>query len=51
METARLMVESSTVPIETVAQDTGFGDSDRMRRAFIRNFGHSPQVIRRAYGT
>lgn len=51
METARLMVESSTLPIETVAQDTGFGDPDRMRRAFIRNFGQSPQVIRRAYGT
>lgn len=51
METARLMVESSTVPFETVAKDTGFGDTDRMRRAFVRNYGQPPQVIRRVYGT
>ena len=48
METARLMVESSTVPIETVARDTGFGDPDRMRRAFLRAYGQAPQMIRRA---
>lgn len=51
METARLMIESSSVPIETVAQDTGFGDPDRMRRAFIRVYGQPPQVIRQVYGT
>lgn len=51
METARLMLESSSVPIETVAKDTGFGDPNRMRRAFVRMYGQAPQVIRRAYGT
>jgi transcriptional regulator GlxA family with amidase domain len=51
METARLMLESSSVPIETVAKDTGFGDPNRMRRAFVRTYGQAPQVIRRAYGT
>jgi transcriptional regulator GlxA family with amidase domain len=31
-----------------VARDTGFGDRERMRRAFLRAFGQPPQVIRRA---
>ncbi len=51
METARLMIESSSVPIDSIAKDTGFGDPDRMRRAFIRVYGQPPQVIRQAYGT
>ncbi len=47
-EAARLMIESGNVPIEVVAKDTGFGDPDRMRRAFLRAYGQPPQVIRRA---
>jgi len=47
LEAARLMLESGRHPIEIVARDTGFGDRDRMRRAFIRAFGQPPQVIRR----
>lgn len=47
-EAARLMIESQHLPIETVARDTGFGDPDRMRRAFLRAYGQPPQVIRRA---
>jgi transcriptional regulator GlxA family with amidase domain len=47
-ETARLMLESGRHPIETIAKDTGFGDPDRMRRAFLRAYGQPPQVIRRA---
>jgi transcriptional regulator GlxA family with amidase domain len=34
--------------METIARDVGFGDPDRMRRAFLRVFGQPPQVIRRA---
>lgn len=33
---------------ETVAREAGFGDPDRMRRAFLRAYGQPPQVIRRA---
>jgi len=47
-EAARLMIESQHLPIETVARDAGFGDPDRMRRAFLRAYGQPPQVIRRA---
>ncbi|WP_246794608.1 GlxA family transcriptional regulator [Burkholderia perseverans] len=47
-ETARLMLESGRHSIETIARDVGFGDPDRMRRAFLRAYGQPPQVIRRA---
>jgi transcriptional regulator GlxA family with amidase domain len=30
-----------------VAVETGFIDSERMRRAFLRAFGQPPQVLRR----
>ena len=47
VETARLMLESGRHPIEVIARDTGFGDRERMRRAFLRAFGQPPQMIRR----
>jgi len=47
LEAAREQVESGAEPIEAVAACTGFGDPDRMRRAFIRAFGQPPQALRR----
>jgi len=47
IEAARLMMEQTRHPVEMVAQQTGFADRDRMRRAFLRAFGQPPQVIRR----
>src|SRR5437899_454615 len=47
VEAARLMMEQSRHPIDVIARQTGFADRDRMRRAFLRNFGQPPQVIRR----
>jgi transcriptional regulator GlxA family with amidase domain len=47
VESARLMMEQSRHPVDVVAQQTGFADRDRMRRAFLRAFGQPPQVIRR----
>ena len=47
LEAARLMMEQGRHPIETIARQTGFGDRNRMRRAFLRAFGQTPQVIRR----
>ena len=46
-ETARHRVENSPEPIEVIARDVGFVDPERMRRAFLRLFGHPPQSIRR----
>ncbi|NEW93129.1 GlxA family transcriptional regulator [Rhodopseudomonas sp. BR0M22] len=48
LEVARSRVQASGEAIELVAQATGFGDPERMRRAFIRAFGHPPQALRRA---
>jgi transcriptional regulator GlxA family with amidase domain len=47
VEAARLMMEQSRHPIDVIAQQTGFADRDRMRRAFLRTLGQPPQVIRR----
>ncbi|MEN2977228.1 GlxA family transcriptional regulator [Tistrella bauzanensis] len=47
LEVARERVQSSGQSIERVAETTGFGDAERMRRAFVRAFGHPPQSVRR----
>jgi transcriptional regulator GlxA family with amidase domain len=46
LEAARLMTEQSALHIDAIAQETGFGDTERMRRAFVRAFGQSPQSLR-----
>jgi transcriptional regulator GlxA family with amidase domain len=51
LEAARERVESGAEPIEGVAAQTGFGDPERMRRAFIRAFGQPPQALRRSAKT
>ncbi|HML12607.1 MAG TPA: GlxA family transcriptional regulator [Xanthobacteraceae bacterium] len=48
LEAAREAVESGAAPIERVAAASGFGDPERMRRAFLRAFGQPPQALRRA---
>ncbi|MCW2318812.1 transcriptional regulator GlxA family with amidase domain [Rhodoblastus acidophilus] len=47
VEAARLAIEDGRHNIDEVAQMTGFGDRDRMRRAFLRTLGQPPQVLRR----
>lgn len=47
IEAARERIEAGVEPIEVVAVKAGFGDSHRMRRAFIQSFGVPPQSLRR----
>ena len=47
LESARERIEAGVEPIEVVAIKAGFGDSHRMRRAFIQSFGAPPQSLRR----
>jgi transcriptional regulator GlxA family with amidase domain len=47
VEAARLMMEKGQLSADLVARESGFGDRERMRRAFLRAFGQPPQVIRR----
>lgn len=46
-ESARQRVENGSEPIEVIAREVGFSDPARMRRAFLRTFGHPPQSLRR----
>jgi transcriptional regulator GlxA family with amidase domain len=48
VEAARALLDSQPLQVEDVALETGFGDSERMRRAFVRAFGQPPQALRRA---
>lgn len=47
VEEAKQLMEEGRLPVEIVAAQTGLGDRDRMRRAFIRAYGQTPQAIRR----
>jgi transcriptional regulator GlxA family with amidase domain len=47
VECAREKVEGSAEAIEGIAGSVGFGDPERMRRAFVRAFGQPPQALRR----
>jgi transcriptional regulator GlxA family with amidase domain len=48
VEAARTMLEAGRHSMEAVAAETGFIDTERMRRAFLRAFGQPPQAIKRA---
>ncbi len=47
LEAARQSVETSSLPLQQIALDTGFGDAERMRVAFVRAYGQPPMVLRR----
>ena len=46
LEAASFMMEEGRHPVNIIAQQTGFADRERMRRAFIRHFGKSPRALR-----
>ena len=48
VEAARERVEAGAETIDEIAISSGFGDPERMRRAFVRAFGQPPQALRRA---
>jgi transcriptional regulator GlxA family with amidase domain len=50
LEAARIAVETSHLGLDHIAASTGFGTASRMRRAFVRAFGMSPQSLRRGTG-
>jgi transcriptional regulator GlxA family with amidase domain len=46
LEAARRALEDGVAPIKTVARRCGFGDEERLRRAFVRRLGISPLQYR-----
>lgn len=47
VEAARAMIDAGGLALAVIAKETGFGDSERMRRAFLRTLGQPPQSVRR----
>ncbi|MFC0400200.1 GlxA family transcriptional regulator [Paraburkholderia rhizosphaerae] len=47
VEAARLMLEQGRHSMDVIANEVGFCDRDRMRRAFVRTLGQPPQAVRR----
>lgn len=47
VETARVLMEQGRLSMDMIADETGFADRERMRRAFLRAFGQPPQAVRR----
>jgi transcriptional regulator GlxA family with amidase domain len=50
VEVALPRVQEGTESIEMIARNVGFGDKDRMRRAFLRIYGQPPRALRRGRG-
>lgn len=49
VDAARMMLESSPVPLKTVAYQCGFRDAQHMRSVFNRRLGVTPQQFRRNF--
>lgn len=47
VEAASFMIEDGRHSVNEIAREAGFADRERMRRAFMRTFGRSPQTLRR----
>jgi transcriptional regulator GlxA family with amidase domain len=50
-ETARAQLERGGASVQQVATSCGFGDPERLRRAFVRLFGRSPSEMRARMGS
>ena len=44
-ETARAQIESGGASVQEIARNCGFGDPERMRRAFVSLFGRPPSAL------
>jgi transcriptional regulator GlxA family with amidase domain len=47
VEAARLLLEKGRLSLDVIADQVGFSDRERMRRAFLRTVGQPPQAVRR----
>jgi transcriptional regulator GlxA family with amidase domain len=45
LEAAQALIEQGHSSVSRIASLTGFGDEERMRRAFIRTYGQSPKAL------
>ncbi|BEU26343.1 GlxA family transcriptional regulator [Paraburkholderia caribensis] len=47
VEAAKLLLEKGRLSLDVIADEVGFSDRERMRRAFLRTVGQPPQAVRR----
>ncbi|WP_372016731.1 GlxA family transcriptional regulator [Tistrella mobilis] len=50
LDAARRALEAGAASIKSVAVRSGFGDDERMRRAFLRRLGVTPEAYRSRFG-
>jgi len=50
IDAARNLLELTKFPIDTIADSSGFKDSENMRRAFLRQLGVNPREYRKRFG-
>lgn len=50
LDLARHLLEDSALPIQQIAVRAGFGDDERLRRAFLRRYGVAPGEYRTRFG-
>ncbi len=51
VEAARVLLETSDAPLDTVARLSGLGSVESLRRAFLREVGVTPHAYRRRFLT
>ncbi len=51
VEAARLRLEEGMESIELIARSVGFGDLERLGRAFVKRIGLSPRAVRQTIRT
>jgi len=49
LESSRRRLEDTNAPVDGIAQDCGFGNAERLRKAFQRRFRITPQDYRRRF--
>jgi len=50
VQKAKIMLETTDIPIKSITLKVGFADYERMRRTFVRHTGVSPNDYRRRFG-
>jgi len=51
LDEARRRLSDARVPLERVAHEAGFGQAERMRRAFLKHLGVTPNRYRERFRT
>jgi len=51
VEAARMLLETSDAPLDTIARQTGMSSTEALRRSFTREVGTTPHAYRQRFRT